>query len=233
MIIEGAISVKAAIASGKRDIREVYISIHKKTKDFNYIRKIAREQGIPVRELEEPDLLTVLSGKTHGGIGADVSGRREDAFTDGDILFLDGIEDPFNLGYVLRTAYAFGIVNVYLPERDYSMMESQLLKSSAGAYDHLNIRLFRDIEELKDLKRRGYPVYTLYRGEEPEDVFTVDFPSKAVYVIGGEKRGIRREILDLSDHNLYISYGSGFRNALNAAAAADVLLTLIRKGRIS
>ena len=233
MIIEGAISVKAAIASGKRDVKEVYISKHKKTKDFNYIRKIAREKQIPIRECEDPDLLNILSGKTHGGIGAEVSLRREDEFTEGDILFLDGIEDPFNLGYVLRTAYAFGIINIYLPERDYSMMESQLLKSSAGAYDHLNVRLFHDIGELKTLKKQGYPVYALYRGDEPEDVFTTKFPSKSVYVIGGEKRGIRREILDLSDHNLYISYDSDFRNALNAAAAADVLLTLIRKGRVS
>ena len=227
MKIEGAISVKAAIKAAKRDMKEVYISSKKKTKDFNYIRKIAREKKIPVLEMEEGDLLTVLEGKSHGGIGALVSQRRDDRFTDEDILFLDGIEDPFNLGYILRTAYAFGIENVLLGKRDYSLMEGQLLKSSAGAYDFLNVAVSEDaVREVEGYKKKGYRIVSLFRGEDSKDIFDADFSKKSVYILGGEKRGIRKDILSLTDETLYISYGSDFRNALNAAAAADVLLTL-------
>ncbi|MBR4422435.1 MAG: RNA methyltransferase, partial [Erysipelotrichaceae bacterium] len=132
MIIEGAIAVKAAISNKKRNVSMVYIDKHKKTKDFNYIRKLCRNSEISVKEMETEELRELLKGKTHGGIGAEVSLRKEDGFSEGDIFYLDGIEDPFNLGYSLRTLYAFGIKNVLLSKRDYSMMEAQLLKSSAG-----------------------------------------------------------------------------------------------------
>ena len=230
MIIEGAIAVKAAVLSGKRDVVEVYISSSKKTKDFHYIRRICKERDIPVREMNEQELFSVLSGKSHGGIGAEVSSRREDDFDEGDILFADGIEDPFNLGYVMRTAYAFGVRNVLLPKRDYSTMEAQLLKSSAGAYDLLNIRI-QEEGDLERYKEEGYHLMGMFRGEGAEDIFEVSFPQKSLFILGGEKRGIKKEILALCDKYLYISYGSDFRNALNAAAAADVLLTLLYRQR--
>ncbi|MBQ2583586.1 MAG: RNA methyltransferase, partial [Erysipelotrichaceae bacterium] len=157
MIIEGAIAVKAALQNKKREIFKVYIDKDKKTKDFNYIRKLIRQNGVEVFECERSYLETILTGKSHGGIGADVSERREDEFDDSDIFFLDGIEDPFNLGYCLRTLYAMGVKNVLLNKRDYSQMEGQLLKSSAGAYDMINIALCQEpLKMIASLKEKGY-----------------------------------------------------------------------------
>ena len=73
MIIEGAISVKAALQNKKRQITEIYISKDKKTKDFNYIRKLARSENVPLREMKAEELKEILSGKSNGGIGAEVS----------------------------------------------------------------------------------------------------------------------------------------------------------------
>lgn len=232
MIIEGAISVKAALLNKKREIFSIYIDKDKKTKDFNFIRKIARLQGVEVKELEKSELLNVFSGKSHGGIGADVSARKEDEFEEGDIFYLDGIEDPFNLGYSLRSLYALGVKNVLLSKRDYSSMEAQLLKSSAGAYDMIHIKILNDpVGQMKEYKKEGYHLYGLYRGDESKDVFDVNFAPKALFMLGGEKRGISSELLELCDEHLYISYGSGFRNALNACAALDVVVTLLRSQR--
>ena len=232
MTIEGAISVKAAINGRKREVSKVYISKAKKTKDFNYIRKIARLNQIPLMELEADELSEYLKGKSHGGVGAEVSSRKDDGFTDGDIFYLDGIEDPFNLAYALRTLYAFGFMNVLLSERDYSGMEAQLLKSSAGAYDLLNIRVFRNaLEDIKNYKNDGYHLYGLYRGEDSRDIFEEEFRQKALIMLGGEKRGIRSELLELCDDFLYIPYGSDFRNALNACGALDVTATLLFRQR--
>ena len=232
MIIEGAIAVKAALQNKKREIFKVYIDKDKKTKDFNYIRKLIRQNGVEVFECERSYLETILTGKSHGGIGADVSERREDEFDDSDICFLDGIEDPFNLGYCLRTLYAMGVKNVLLNKRDYSQMEGQLLKSSAGAYDMINIALCQEpLKMIASLKEKGYYLYGLYRGEQAKDIFDVRFADKALFILGGEKRGISGDLLDLCDDHLYISYGSDFRNALNASAALDVVVTLLRSQR--
>ena len=122
MIVEGAIAVKAVINSEKRLVRKVYIRKDKKTKDFNYIRKLCRNKNIVLEELESVMLEEYTKGKSHGGICAEVENRKYDEFTEGDIFFLDGIEDPFNLGYAMRTLYALGVKNVLLSQIDYDVI---------------------------------------------------------------------------------------------------------------
>lgn len=232
MIIEGAIAVKSALLNHKRIVEKVYIRRDKKTKDFNYIRMLLNTMNIEKIEMPKEDLDLLLAGKSHGGIGAVVSLRKDDEFDEGDIFYLDGIEDPFNLGYSMRTLYALGVKNVLLSTRDYSMMEAQLLKSSAGAYDMLNVKAAQDpLKEIEEYKNQGYYLYALYRGEQAKDIFDVTFENKALFMLGGEKRGISSQLLSLSDQQLYISYGSDFRNALNACGALDVVVTLLRNQR--
>ena len=234
MIIEGAISVKAALQNKKREVAEIYINKDKKTKDFNYIRKLSRNENVPVKEMKAEDLSAFLSGKSNGGIGAEVSLRREDEFDDGDIFYLDGIEDPFNLGYAMRTAYALGVKNVLLSQREYGPMEMQLLKSSAGAYDMLNVKVAEDaLAEIRQYKNAGYYLYGLYRGEDSKDIFDAKFNDRALFMLGGEKRGISSELLELCDEYLFISYGSDFRNSLNACGALDAVATLLYRQRRS
>lgn len=232
MIIEGAISVKAAINNQKRNVEIIYINKDKKTKDFNYIRKIAKLNNINIEECDNEKLQSLVSGKSFGGICASVSERKYDEFDESDIFYLDGIEDPFNLGYAMRTLYAFGVKNVLLSPRDYSFMEAQLLKSSAGAYDMLNIKIVEDtLAQIKEYKDKGYYLYGLYRGDNSSDIFDVQFSKKALFMLGGEKRGISSDLLNLCNEHLYISYGSDFRNSLNACAALDVVATLLYSQR--
>lgn len=232
MLVEGAIAVKACINNHKRNIDLVYIDKRKKTKDFNYIRKIIKENNIAYKEIESEAFLNITNGKSHGGIVAEVGSRRYDELVDGDIFYLDGIEDPFNLAYIIRTLYAFGIKNVILPLKDYSNMESQLLKSSAGAYEMMNIKIVDDVASIiEELKNKNYAVYALKRGNDAKDIFNTEFSKKAIFMLGGEKRGISSNLLELCDNYLYIPYGSDFRNSLNAAAAADVVATLLFKQR--
>ena len=126
----------------------------------------------------------------------------------------------------------FGFMNVLLSERDYSLMEAQLFKSSAGAYDLLNIRVTSDaLEDIKNYKNNGYHLYGLYRGENSKDIFEEGFEHKALIMLGGEKRGIRSDLLELCDDYLYIPYGSDFRKSLNACGALDVTATLLFQQR--
>ncbi len=228
MITEGAIAVKACINNSKREIIEVYIDSHKKTKDFNYIRKIIKEKNIMCHEVDAEAFLSLTKGKNHGGIIATVGPRKYDELSEGDVFYLDGIEDPFNLAYIIRTLYAFGIKNIILPQRDYTNMEGQLIKSSAGAFEMVNIKLTNDpVKDIKELKSKGYKSYALKRGDDAKDIFEEKFSDKCIFLLGGEKRGISSALLDICDQFLYIPYGSDFRNSLNAAAAADVVATLL------
>lgn len=232
MLIEGAISVKSAINNHKRTIEKIFINVNKKTKDYNYIRKICKINNIVVEECNEEVIKNISTGKTNGGICAEVGNRINDEFVDGDIFYLDGIEDPFNLGYAMRTLYAFGVKNVLLSKRDYSLLESQILKSSAGAFDMLNIKISsNELLEIKDFKNKGYYIYGLYRNDESKDIFDIKFNNKALFMLGGEKRGISNELLSVCDEHLYISYGSDFRNSLNACGALDVVATLLYSQR--
>ena len=232
MLIEGAISIKAAITNNKRIVETVYIDKEKKTKDFNYLRKLIKQHNIELKELTREELNSKTSSKSYGGLLAEVGNRKNDELIDGDIFYLDGIEDPFNLGYALRTLYAFGIKNVILSNRDYSNMQAQLLKSSAGAYDMLNIIVSEDVETIiKNKHDEGYYLYGLFRGDNSKDVFDTTFKQKALFMLGGEKRGISSKLLDMCDEYLYISYGSDFRNSLNACGALDVVATLLYSQR--
>ncbi|MBR0461904.1 MAG: hypothetical protein IJJ00_04220 [Erysipelotrichaceae bacterium] len=228
MRVEGAIAVKACINNHKREVKQIFIDSAKKTKDFNYIRKIARENDIEMKETDTASFSDISSGRSHGGIIAEVGERNYDEFNDGDVFFPDGIEDPFNLAYILRTLYAFGIRNVLLPDKDYSSMEAQLLKSSAGAYEMLNIRISKDpVNDVRSLKEKGYITYALKRGDDATDIFNEVFAPKSLFLLGGEKRGISAALIEECDKYLYIPYGSDFRNSLNASAAADVVATLL------
>ena len=232
MKIEGAISVKAAINAKRRTVSKVFIDKGKKTKDFNYIRRRCKENNIEVEEMSREELDVLSDSKSYGGIIAEVSNRKEDDFEDGDIFYLNGIEDPFNLGYALRTLYAFGFKNVLLSSRDYSSMEPQLLKSSAGAYDFINVKIVKDENrELLEYKNQGYHFYGLYRKDDSKDIFEEEFKHKSFIILGGEKRGISSEVMRMVDDSLYIPYGSDFRNALNACGALDVVATLLFRKR--
>jgi len=228
MIIEGAISVKAALSNHKREVKKIFIDQNKKTKDFNYIRRLALSNGVEIKEMPSEYLSNMALGKTFGGILAEASERQSDELKEGDIFYLDGIEDPFNLGYIMRNLYAFGITNLILAKKDYSNMEYQLLKSSAGAYDMMNVHFSKDVlQDVKECKKQNYHVYALMRSEKALDIFDTKFKEKALFMIGGEKRGIASNLLDEADNDLYIPYGSDFKNALNASNATSVVATLL------
>ena len=96
----------------------------------------------------------------------------------------------------------------------------------------LNIRVVEDeLKEINKYKEDGYYIYGLFRGDKAKDVFDETFKQKALFILGGEKRGIASSLLELCDRYLYISYGSDFRNALNACGALDVVATLLYSQR--
>lgn len=235
MLIEGAISVKSAILNGRRQIECVYIDEAKHTKDFTYIYYRATERDIKVEYVKREFIDELANGKSHGGIIAKCSERTYQTINDlaeDTIFVIDGIEDPFNLGYAMRSLKAFNYQSIVLPKRDYSNMEATILKSSAGAFDGLDVVLAEDLaSDLKTLKEE-YTIMALNRSDQASDVFDTDYPKKRIIIIGGEKRGINKKVMELVDQEIFFDYPSDFRNALNATSALSMMIAVLEmRGR--
>ena len=133
---EGAIAVKAAVDSRYRTVEKIYIAADKSSSDITYLKNRAGQCNIPIVFKAPYEIDQMATGKTHGGILADVSERKFQSITsllrkDEPFLFLlEGVEDSFNLGYIMRTLYAFGCDGLILPSHDYHFEDETLIKSS-------------------------------------------------------------------------------------------------------
>ena len=112
MIVEGNVSVKAVLEGNKRKAETLYIKKGKSSKDIAYIRRIAIEHGVTIEILDESSFHGIAPGKTNGGIALSCGSRKRETLNDlvqpNAIALLEGIEDPFNLGYCIRSLYSFG-----------------------------------------------------------------------------------------------------------------------------
>ena len=197
-------------------------------RDTRFIQKVAADKKVKVKLVSRSYIDEVASGKSHGGIILKASERRYDALKREPFIFVvDGIEDPFNLGYIFRTLKAFGFTSIIIPKRDLSTMEQTIMKSSAGAFDMVDIYQSDDLrKDLSELKKE-YQIIALSRSDKAKDIFDYRFKEKTVIILGGEKRGIKKDILALGDE-LFISYKSDFRPALNASSALAVVCAIMR-----
>ncbi len=229
MLIEGSISVKAALAGGRRSVEKVLAARERQDRNTRYILRLAAEKQVPVERLPADEIASLASGRTHGGILAEAGPRQYDpldsalAAADPFLVLLEGVEDPYNLGYIIRTLYASGCSGLILPERDWSNSEPIILRSSAGASEYLPLILTaQPAMTVQDCRKAGLQAYAAMR-REAVSYLEADYRSPILLAIGGEMRGLSRPVLEACQQNIYIPYANDFRNALNAAAAAAVL----------
>lgn len=230
MIIEGKISVKYALENHKRQVFNVYVKKGKYVKDFSYIKYLALSNQI---NFEVKDESFFSDYPKCGGIIAEVSTRKYDDLSSLKdlVMIVDGVEDPYNLGYIFRNGAAYN-ADFIITNKDLSTLEANILKSSAGAYDLCNIYKSNDLStDLKILKSYGYEIVALMRDDEAIKFDEYNFKGRMAIILGGEKRGINKEILKLSDKHLYFDYPSAFKNALNAVSASAIALAIINLKR--
>lgn len=236
-ILEGKISVKAALMAKKRVVKEILIEDSKVNRDINFIVKKAQEENIKVDRVQRNEIDKLCEGKTHGGIIAKVEERnfqtlsslpRSNSF----LALVEGVEDPFNFGSILRSLYAAGCKDILLPQRNWTSAASTLAKSSAGASEFMNIYICEDFEEtLKKLKQKGIKIVCANRDKEAVEMYECDFTMPICICIGGEKRGLSKSVLNASEQNVYIPYNTDFKNALSAASATTILAYEVMRQR--
>ena len=232
-VLYGLHPVEEAIRSGSRQLDHVSVARERRDDRLERLIELCRTAGIRVA-LEPRDQLTRLARTdAHQGVLAVVRERRflgiEDLLAPGEagqyrfFLALDGVEDPHNLGALLRTADGAGVDGVVLPERRSAPVTATVAKTSAGASEHVRIarvtNLVRALEQMKQknvwvlgLDERGSPDYTEF-----------DFRTDCVLVLGREGAGLHDLVKKTCDHLLRIPM-AGQVSSLNVSVAGAIVM---------
>lgn len=236
IIFEGMTSVSALInaaraGNSKRIINAVYFDKSKTGKErrrLSFIKAASAELGFEIRLVESDEIDILATGNTHGGVLADVSEAVYPVFApeninnEGFVAVIDGVEDPYSLGYSLRALYACGCDAVLLPRHLPNAADSVLCKASAGATELLKIFVGDICEMVTQYKKKGYRV-ACAAIPDSQVCYESDLSRPLVLIIGGEKRGISSRLMALSDLNVRIPYGREFMGSLSTASAVSVL----------
>jgi 23S rRNA (guanosine2251-2'-O)-methyltransferase len=195
---------------------------------------LARRASIPVRFEPRAALDRMTGSSAHQGVVAVGAAQRYadlDAVAACEMLVvLDGVEDPHNLGAIIRTAHAAGAAAVVIPERRAAGITDVVAKAAAGAIEHLPVvRVTNITRALEELKRRGFWIYGLdERGTETYD--QVQYASPAAVVLGGEGKGLHEQVRKHCDALVRIPV-TGPISSLNVSVAAGVMLFEWRRRR--
>ena len=167
-----------------------------------------------------PEILKKLSSQKSGVKEIAVVKKIEEKKVEGDkILILDNIQDPGNLGTIIRSAVAFNISTIILSDDCVDLYNDKVIRSSEGMIFNINIVRKKLIEIIPKLKKNGYTVYaTTVNGNG-----YFDNDSKIALVIGNEGNGIKKDILSLCDKNITIKMNKDCES-LNAGVAASILM---------
>lgn len=170
----------------------------------------------------------MTTGTSHGGIIAECSDREIPPLDDGILsgrgfyVMIDGIEDPYNFGYALRSIYAAGADGVVLTPRNWMSAAGVVCRSSAGASELIPMYTSNAADAVDFFKSHG--VKTVSAGiRDSVSAFDADLSFPLFLIVGGEKRGISAAVLEKTDMTVRLEYGRDFRGSLSAASAASIL----------
>ena len=237
-LFEGMTSISAVLDPSigefnDRRVLSVFVDktrMDKKASEIAFLNRRAAELGFTVQPVHPDDLDHLTSGKTHGGIVALCSDRTLPSLADsmdkikegGFYVLLEGIEDPYNFGYTVRSLYAAGADGVILPPRNWMGVAGLVARSSAGTSEKTPMFVSEPADVIPLFKAKGYRV-ACAEIRNSVDLYDADLTLPLLLVIGGEKRGISRAVLSEADLNVRIGYHGNFRGSLSSAASAAVL----------
>jgi len=240
--IYGINPVAEALGSSRCHMREIWVAHGRGLKGLEDIIGVAESKGIPMSKVERSQLDSLTKRAPHQGVVgfidqfnyADLDEVLQRDEGDPFLLILDGIEDPRNLGALIRTADACGVWGVIIPKDRAAGITPAVVKSSAGAVFHIPlVRVTNISSTLRKLKERGIWVAGAAT-EAPAEIYDHDLAIPLAVVIGGEGRGIRPLVKRECDLLASIPM-KGKVTSLNASVAGAIILyeVLRQRGRRS
>lgn len=243
-VLYGVHPVEEAIKAGRRRFDQVLVARERKDERLEKLVALCREAGVRVRQESREQLTLMAQTAAHQGVVALVRGQEFYTIEDLHeapagaakpparlVLALDGVEDPQNLGALLRVADGAGVDGIVLTERRAAPLSPVAVKASAGASEHLRIaRVVNLVRALEDLKKKHLWVIGLdERGTSDYDQF--DFSGDCVLVLGREGAGLHDLVRRTCDHLLRIPMAGGVSSLNVSAAGAVVLYEAFRQRR--
>lgn len=231
--LAGVNSIMEALR-GRRKIHKIYVQEGRGGKKIEELVQLARKKGIYCQYVDKQRLDGMYTSANHQGIVAQVDSYEYSSLDeileyaalsgqDPFILILDGIEDPQNLGSIIRTAECAGVHGIIIPQHSAAEVTAAVARASAGAIEH--VRMAREtnlVNCIKYLKSQGLWVIGASM-ESSIEYFDCRMPSPAAIVIGGEGSGIRRLVSQNCDLLVKIPM-LGQISSLNASVAAGVII---------
>lgn len=239
--IEGRNSVLERLESG-RDINKIFISEGEKHGSINKIIAMAKSQKVIVTEVSKAKLDQMAQTENNQGVIAIVPPfdycEVEDILKEAEkkneapfILILDGIEDPHNLGSIIRTAETAGVHGIVIPKRRAASVNSTVNKVSAGAVEYMKIARVNNITEtIKSLKNNGIWVYGTDMHAD-KYYYDEDYKGAVAIVIGSEGFGMSRLVKENCDFLVKIPM-RGKITSLNASVSAGIIMYEVVKQRL-
>jgi len=232
--IYGRHPVSEALRSPSNEIIRVYVASAGRSTRLSDVVRLAEKRGIPVVQVPQRQLVDLVGDVPHQGVVAAVDAYK---YSDIDtmlrnasrmdqaplVLALDQVQDPHNLGAIVRSGLALGAHGVLIPKDRACEVTPTVVKSSAGATAHMPIaqvtNLKRAMDELRDAGL--WICGTVADGGEALE--SADLAEPTVLVVGSEGKGLRRTVADSCDRLLHIPM-AGSLGSLNASVAAAIVL---------
>ena len=238
-VVIGRNAVKELLLGG-RDVDKLYITSGEREGSINQLLGIAAERGIPITECDRTRLDTIAKGGRHQGIIAIAAERNYSSIDEilayaeekGEPAFVvvcDGVEDPHNLGAIIRSAECVGAHGIIIPKRRAVGLTATVAKSSAGALEHMKVAKVTNLASaIDDLKERGLWIYAA--DMDGSTYYKTDMKGPAAIVLGSEGFGISRLVKEKCDFIVSIPL-YGHVNSMNVSCAAAILLAEVARQR--
>ena len=236
LVFEGMTSIRAIIKGRElgttdRKIEKIIYDqqkCNKNAKTIGYLKAVSNDIGFEVVESTESEIEKIALGTSHGGIIAITTERTIPHLTkEADIIkygfycMIQGIEDPYNFGYSLRSLYACGCDGIILPERNWMSAAGVVARSSAGASELMNFYTCTPEFAAEVFHEHGYKI--VCADERTDNILgECELPKPILLIVGGEKRGISKSLLDKTDVLVKINYARQFNASLSAASATTM-----------
>jgi len=238
-VLFGINPVIEALKAGSRSFDYVAVMAGRRDARAQLIFETARDAGVPVRQVSRDQLERLAGTHSHQGVVAVTS---EKQYSDIDtvldnkrgqhnfLIVLDGVEDPHNLGAIIRTADGAGADGVVIPERRAVGVTGTVLKASAGAAEHLPIARVTNINRtLEDLKERN--IWTIGLDERAKQTYDeIDYNMDCALVLGAEGGGLHEMVRKKCDFLISIPM-EGQVSSLNVSVAAGVVMYEVLRQR--
>ena len=231
-MIVGRNSVMEAIKSGR--VNKILLAKGDRQGSIREVIGVAKEKGILIQDVYIKKINDLAKGLRHQGVLAyvapveyveleDILAKAEAAGQPPFIVLLDELEDPHNLGAILRTADAAGVHGVLIPKRRSCPLSATVAKTSAGAVEYVPVAKIGNVAQtIKELQKLGMWVVGADMDGD-KDYYEADLTGPLVLVIGSEGKGIGRLTKEVCDFLVRIPM-QGKINSLNASVAGSILM---------